>query len=52
MTFSIPGYVLSGSGLREEGVERVIAGPDGLVGRHLAVGLNAMLQAGKEDWLV
>jgi len=33
------GDVLSGSGLREEGVEGVIAATDGLVRRHLAVRL-------------
>ena len=38
--------VLAGSALREEGVEGVVADADGLVGRHLAVGLDAMLKAG------
>ena len=31
--------------LGEEGVEAVVAPSDGLVGRHLTVGLNPMLQA-------
>ena len=31
--------------LGEEGVEGVVAGADGLVGGHLAVGLDAMLEA-------
>lgn len=35
--------MLAGTGLREEGGEGIVAG--GLVGRHLAVGLDAMLQA-------
>jgi len=37
--------VFSGAGLGEEGVEGVIAAADGLVGGHLAVGLDAVLQA-------
>jgi hypothetical protein len=39
--------VLAGSGLGEEGVEGVVSGPDCLVGRHLTVRLDAMLQAKK-----
>ena len=31
--------------LGEEGVEGVVAGADGLVGGHLPVGLDAMLEA-------
>ena len=31
--------------LGEEGVEGVVAGADGLVGGHLAVGLDAMFEA-------
>jgi len=38
-----PWYVLAGSGLREEGLEGVVA--KGLVRRHVAVRLNAMLEA-------
>ncbi len=37
--------MLAGAGLREEGVEGVVAAADGLVGGHLAVGLDAVLQA-------
>ena len=40
-----PGDVLAGAGLREECVEGVVAAADGLVGGHLAVGLDAVLQA-------
>jgi len=40
-----PGDMFAGSGLGEEGVERVIATADGLVRGHLAVGLDAMFQA-------
>ena len=36
--------MLAGPGLGEEGVERVVPAPDGLVGRHLPVRLDAMLQ--------
>lgn len=36
-----------GPGLAEERVETVIASADGLVGRHLSVGLDAMFQAVK-----
>jgi hypothetical protein len=39
--------VLASTSLREEGVERVIATTDGLVGGHLAVGLDAVLEAVK-----
>jgi len=39
------GYVLSSSGLREEGVESVITTSDGLVRRHLTIRLDSMLQA-------
>jgi hypothetical protein len=41
------GHVLASTSLREEGVERVIATADGLVGGHLAIGLDAVLQAVK-----
>ena len=37
--------MLAGAGLAEEGVEWVIAAADGLVRGHLAVGLDAVLQA-------
>jgi hypothetical protein len=40
-----PGDVLAGARLGEEGVEGVVAGPDGLVRGHLAVGLDAVLEA-------
>lgn len=36
--------MFAGAGLAEEGVERVITTADGLVGRHLTVGLDAMLE--------
>mmetsp|Transcript_15830 Transcript_15830/g.51540 ORF Transcript_15830/g.51540 Transcript_15830/m.51540 type:complete len:418 (+) Transcript_15830:301-1554(+) len=39
------GHVLAGARLREEGVEGVVAAADGLVRGHLAVGLNAVLEA-------
>merc|ERR1711934_972178 len=39
------GHVLPSPGLREEGVEGVIATADGLVGRHLAIRLDAVLEA-------
>ena len=35
------------TGLREEGVEGVVAASDGLVGGHLPIGLDAMLKAVK-----
>ena len=37
--------MLAGASLAEEGVEGVVAAADGLVGGHLTVGLDAMLQA-------
>jgi hypothetical protein len=39
------GDVLSGTSLGEEGVERVVATTDGLVGGHLTVGLDTVLEA-------
>ena len=39
------GHVLSSSGLTEEGVEGVITTSDGLVRWHLAIRLNAVLEA-------
>jgi hypothetical protein len=39
------GDVLSGTSLREEGVEGIITTTDGLVRGHLPIGLNAVLQA-------
>merc|ERR1711934_1303046 len=39
------GDVLASTSLGEEGVEGVVTAADGLVGRHLAVGLNAVLEA-------
>jgi hypothetical protein len=39
------GNVLAGAGLREEGVEGIIATTDGLVGGHLAIRLNSVLEA-------
>merc|ERR1719215_1777899 len=39
------GNVLPSACLREEGVEGVISAANGLVARHLAIGLNAMFQA-------
>jgi hypothetical protein len=41
------GDVLSGTSLGEEGVEGVVAATDGLVGGHLAVRLDAVLEAVK-----
>merc|ERR1712153_279265 len=41
------GHVLAGAGLGEEGVEGVITTTDGLVGRHLAVRLDTVLEAVK-----
>ena len=38
-------YVLSSSGLREEGVERVITTSDSLIRRHLTIRLDSMLKA-------
>jgi hypothetical protein len=39
------GHVLAGASLGEEGVEGVIAAANGLVGGHLAVRLDAVLEA-------
>ena len=39
------GHVLASSGFAEEGVERVVTSADGLVGWHLSVRLDAVLQA-------
>jgi len=39
------GDVFASSGFAEEGVEGIIAATDGLVGGHLAVGLDAVLKA-------
>jgi len=39
--------VLAGTGLGEEGVERIITATDGLVGGHLAIRLDTMLEAEK-----
>mmetsp|Transcript_44423 Transcript_44423/g.143308 ORF Transcript_44423/g.143308 Transcript_44423/m.143308 type:complete len:201 (+) Transcript_44423:1042-1644(+) len=39
------GHVLAGAGLGEEGVEGVVAAADRLVGGHLAIGLDAVLEA-------
>jgi len=41
------GHVLASTSLREKGVERVIATADGLVGGHLAIRLDAVLEAVK-----
>merc|ERR550514_2252076 len=41
------GNVLASTGLREKGVESVVATSDGLVGRHLAVRLDTVLKAEK-----
>jgi hypothetical protein len=38
------GHVLAGTGLAEEGVEGIITASNGLVGWHLAIGLNAVLK--------
>ncbi len=40
-----PGHMLARPSLREESIEGVVAGSQGLVRRHLAIGLDAMLQA-------
>jgi len=40
-------YVLAGASLGEEGVERVVTTTNGLVGWHLAIRLNAVLEAVK-----
>jgi len=39
------GHVLAGTGLAEKGVERVIAATDGLVGGHLSIWLDTVLEA-------
>merc|ERR1719281_2347587 len=39
------GNVLASTSLGKEGVESIVTAADGLVGRHLAVGLNAVLEA-------
>ena len=39
------GHVLAGAGLGEEGVEGVVAATDGLVGGHLTVRLDSVLEA-------
>ena len=39
-----PGDVFAGSSFGEKGVERVVATANGLVGRHLSIGLDSMLQ--------
>jgi len=41
------GNVLAGTGLREEGVESIITATDGLVGGHLTVRLDTVLEAEK-----
>merc|ERR1711990_1276503 len=38
-------HVLAGAGLGEEGVEGVVTATDGLVGRHLAIRLDTVLEA-------
>ena len=38
-------HVLAGTRLGEERVERIVTATDGLVGGHLSIGLDAMLQA-------
>ena len=40
-----PGNMFSGSSFREEGVERIIASSNYLVGWHSSIRLNSMLQA-------
>merc|ERR1711865_120394 len=40
-------HVFSGASLTEKGVERVVATANGLVGRHLAIRLNTVLEAVK-----
>lgn len=42
-----PGHVLASAGLAEEGVEGIIPPAQRLVGGHLPVGLDAVLQAVK-----
>mmetsp|Transcript_6690 Transcript_6690/g.10578 ORF Transcript_6690/g.10578 Transcript_6690/m.10578 type:complete len:279 (+) Transcript_6690:660-1496(+) len=41
------GHVLASTSLREEGVEGIVSSADGLVGGHLAVRLDAVLEAEK-----
>jgi len=41
------GHVLAGTSLREEGVESIVTTTNGLVGRHLSIGLDAVFQAVK-----
>ena len=41
------GHVLASSSFGEEGVEGIVTSADGLVGRHLTVGLDAVLEAVK-----
>ena len=41
------GDVLAGTSLGEEGVESIVATTDGLVGGHLSIGLNSVLEAEK-----
>ncbi len=41
LELAIPGDMLAGAGLGEEGVEAVVSHADRLVTRHLAVGLDA-----------
>jgi hypothetical protein len=41
------GNVLAGTSLREEGVEGIVTAADGLIGGHLAVRLNTVLEAEK-----
>uniref|UniRef100_A0A1I8IN25 CTP_transf_like domain-containing protein n=1 Tax=Macrostomum lignano TaxID=282301 RepID=A0A1I8IN25_9PLAT len=45
-----PRHMLTRTGLREKGVERVVTAADGLVGWHLTVGLDAVLQAALPIW--
>jgi len=39
------GDVFASSGLREKGVERIITSSDSLIGRHLSIGLDTVLEA-------
>jgi hypothetical protein len=39
------GYVFTGTSLREKGVEGIVTATNGLVGRHLTIGLNTVLKA-------
>jgi hypothetical protein len=39
------GHVLAGTSLREKGVEGIVSATNSLVGRHLAIRLNAVLEA-------